>query len=145
MKVCFLTSEKIRPLRQIVLRPGKSYKSTSYVKDNDHNTFHLAISHENKILSCATFYPEKFPKKSKFCFEHRLRGMATHPKHRRQGYGKKIIIFGIKYLKEKACDLIWCNARLNAISFYKSLGFNKTGQMFDIKDIGPHYLMYLEI
>ena len=50
-----------------------------------------------------------------------------------------------KILKQKKCDLLWCNARLVAVNFYKSLGFNIIGNLFDIKEIGPHYYMYKEI
>ena len=46
---------------------------------------------------------------------------------------------------EKECDLLWCNARLVAVNFYKSLGFKINGELFDIVGIGPHYYMYKEI
>ena len=45
-------------------------------------------------------------------------------------------------LKHKNCDIIWCNARLIALDFYKSLGFKINGKECNIKDIGSHFLMW---
>ena len=50
-----------------------------------------------------------------------------------------------KELKNRDCDMVWCNARLVAVDFYKSSGFKITGEIFDIVEIGPHYYMYKEI
>ena len=48
-------------------------------------------------------------------------------------------------LKLKECTLLWCNARIKAVPFYQSVGFQEIGDLFDIKDIGPHYYMYKRI
>ncbi len=50
-----------------------------------------------------------------------------------------------KELKKRDCDILWCNARLLAVNFYKSVGFKIIGELFDIEAIGPHYYMYKEI
>ena len=50
-----------------------------------------------------------------------------------------------KELKKRSCDLLWCNARLVAVDFYKSLRFRIYGDIFYIEGIGPHYYMYKEI
>ena len=68
--------------------------------------------------------------------------MATEENHRKRGYGKEIMKKAFTEIREKRGDLIWCNARLVAVDFYKKLGMQTTGEMFDISDIGPHYLMY---
>ena len=47
-----------------------------------------------------------------------------------------------KLLQKKDVDIIWCNARLGAFNFYKKLGFEVIGDIFNIKDIGPHYYMF---
>ena len=51
----------------------------------------------------------------------------------------------LKELKKRDCDMVWCNARLVAVNFYKSVGFKITGELFGIEGIGPHYYMYKEI
>ena len=42
VEVININAEKIRPLRHAELRQGKDFSSTSYIRDNDHETFHLA-------------------------------------------------------------------------------------------------------
>ena len=37
--------------------------------------------------------------------------------------------------------MVWCNARINAVAFYKKEGFKIIGDEFEIPDIGPHFLM----
>ena len=51
----------------------------------------------------------------------------------------------IKCVESCGVDVLWCNARMVAIRFYKSLGFKIIGDIFNIEGIGPHYYMYKEI
>ena len=137
-------AEKIRPLRHSELRQGKPFSSTSYLRDHENDTFHMACFVGEKIVTCATFYPESTDKiKSEKAY--RLRGMATDSEFQRKGYAKKLMIESFRELKGKGCDLLWCNARLVAIEFYQSLGFKTLGNIFDVEDIGPHYYMHKEI
>jgi len=104
----------------------------------------LGVFVENEIVSCATFYPEKADKvHAKNAY--RLRGMATDINYSRNGYGMKIMTEAFNILKNRHCDLIWCNARLIAVAFYQYVGFQEKGSLFDISDIGPHYYMYKRI
>ena len=137
-------TDKIRPLRYSELRKGQDFSTTSYLKDYEESTFHMACIVDDKIVTCATFYPEK-SKKSKSDNAYRLRGMATDSRFQRKGYATDLMIESFKELKEKGTDLLWCNARLVAVSFYESLGFKITGELFNIEGIGPHYYMYKEI
>ena len=144
VEIININAEKIRPLRHAELRQGKDFSTTSYLRDNDHATFHLASIVNHQVITCATFYPETTDKKpSKNAY--RLRGMATHSNFRRQGCAAELMNRSFKILKQKECDLLWCNARLVAVDFYKSLGFKTIGDLFDIKEIGPHYYMYKKI
>ena len=136
--------EKIRPLRYSELRKGQDFSTTSYLKDYEKDTFHIACIVKKKVVTCATFYPEKSTKiKSENAY--RLRGMATASNFQRKGYATGLMIESFKELKEKKCDLLWCNARLVAVDFYKSVGLKIIEEIFDIEGIGPHYYMYKEI
>ena len=144
MKIQKVSSNKIRPLRHLVLRQGKSFSTTKYIKDKERDTFHLACVIEKKIVTCATFYPEKTDQiKSKK--PYRLRGMATLETHRRKGFGGRIIKEAIKEIKKSGGDLLWCNARIVALGFYETIGFKTVGETFNIGDIGPHYVMYKKL
>jgi predicted GNAT family N-acyltransferase len=137
-------AEIIRPLRHSELRKGQDFSTTSYLKDYEIDTFHMAYISNEKIVTCATFYPEKSTKiKSKNAY--RLRGMATDSNFQRKGYASDLMAESFKKLKNRDCDMVWCNARLVAVNFYKSVGFKITGNLFNIEGIGPHYYMYKEI
>ena len=144
MDIKVVAAKDIRPLRNLVLRPNLPIETTYYDLDNDIETFHLASIMDNTIISIGTFYPEndvELQTKNGY----RLRGMATHPKFRRKSAATKLMKESFVLLKEKKCDFLWCNARLVAVEFYKSLGFKITGKIFDIPSIGPHYKMYKSV
>ena len=137
-------AEKVRALRHSELRKGQDFSTTSYIEDYEVGTFHMACIVDEKIVTCASYYPEKSIKiKSKRAY--RLRGMATDSNFQRKGYATDLMKKSFKELKKKDCDMAWCNARLGAVDFYKSVGFKITGDLFDIAEIGPHYYMYKEI
>ena len=137
-------AEKVRPLRHSELRKGQDISTTSYLEDYKVDTFHMVCIVDEKIVTCASFYPEKSIK-IKSNNAYRLRGMATASNFQRKGYATDLMIESFKELKEKKSDLLWCNARLVAVDFYEALGFKIIGELFDIKGIGPHYFMYKEI
>lgn len=137
-------AEKIRPLRHSELRKGQDFSTTSYLKDYEEGTFHIACTVDDKIITCATFYAEK-SMKIKSNKAYRLRGMATDSQFQRKGYARNLMLESFKELKKRDCDILWCNARLLAVNFYKSVGFKIIGELFDIEAIGPHYYMYKEI
>jgi predicted GNAT family N-acyltransferase len=137
-------AEKIRPLRYSELRKGQDFSTTSYLKDYEEGTFHMACIVDDEIVTCATFYAEK-SMKVQSNNAYRLRGMATDSNFQRQGYARSLMIESFKELNKSDCDMVWCNARLGAVNFYKSVGFKIIGELFDIEAIGPHYYMYKEI
>jgi len=137
-------AENIRPLRHSELRKGQDFSTTSYLKDYEEGTFHMACIVDEGIVSCATFYAQT-SMKVKSDNAYRLRGMATDSNFQRQGYARNLMIESFKELKKRDCDMVWCNARLVAVNFYKSVGFKIIGELFDIEAIGPHYYMYKEI
>ena len=137
-------AKKVRPLRHSELRKGQDFSTTSYLKDYEEDTFHMACIVDDKIVTCATFYPEKSIK-IKSDNTYRLRGMATDSSFQRKGYATGLMNESFKELKNRDCDMVWCNARLVAVDFYKSVGFKITGDLFDIAGIGPHYYMYKEL
>jgi ribosomal protein S18 acetylase RimI-like enzyme len=139
-----VVAEEVRPLRHSELRKGQDFSTTSYIEDYEAGTFHMACIVDEKIVTCASYYPEK-SMKIKSDNAYRLRGMATDSSFQRKGYARDLMKESFKELKKKDCDMVWCNARLGAVDFYKSVGFKITGDLFDIAEIGPHYYMYKEI
>ena len=143
-EIISINAEMIRPLRHAELRKGQDFSTTSYLRDHDAETFHMAYMAESNVVTCATFYPEKSDKiLAKNAY--RLRGMATDSNFRRKGYARDLMNESFQKLKSIGADILWCNARLVAISFYESLGFEILGEIFNIEGIGPHYYMYKKI
>ena len=141
MTVHIVNASEIRPLRNLVLRPNLPIETTVYDLDEHHKTFHLASKVGDIITSIGTFYPEN-DLDIQTTNGYRLRGMATHPKYRRNGAADKLMRKSFQILEKKKCYTVWCNARLVAIDFYKSLGFKEIGPEFNISEIGSHYKMY---
>ena len=143
-KIDLITSDQTLELRQKVLKPFLSRKECANIEDSFPTTKHFGLFYNDRLISTATIFPESNIRLN--CgFPYRLRGMATDINYQGQGFGGALLMSIIDFLKEKRCDMLWCNARFKAFQFYKSNGFQFSGEMFDLPDIGPHKLMYKRI
>jgi predicted GNAT family N-acyltransferase len=144
MKVLRINASDTYQIRSQVLRPGQPIESTHFKDDDNDQSFHLGAFIDSKLVSVASFYFETSPVLEEE-FQYRLRGMATLPEHQGQGLSSALLKTAFPIIKQNFCQLLWCNARTSAQGFYQKVGFEKTGNEFDIKDIGPHVLMYKTI
>ncbi|MDG0817180.1 GNAT family N-acetyltransferase [Bdellovibrio svalbardensis] len=129
------------PLRKKVLKPFLTEEECINPGDDLTSTYHFGLFQENKLISISTFIQEGHPDFLS-TFPYRLRGMATDTEFQGQGLGGILLQHGVEYLRQKECDFLWFNARIKAFPFYEKLGFSYYGPLFDIKDIGPHKVMY---
>lgn len=144
MKVLRVSASDTLPLRQLLLRPGYTHEDCTFEHDEDEQTFHLGAFIENKLVSVASFYFERNPTFEEE-YQYRLRGMATHPDFQRKGLSRELLKVAFPIIKQNLCTLVWCNARVEAVGFYQTVGFEKVGEQFDIPDVGLHYLMFKKI
>ncbi len=141
-----ITAAETRPLRAQILRPGEPPERLVYPGDDHSDVLHAGAFHENKLVGIATIYPEDPPEAyinhlaNKGSF--RLRGMATTPETRGLGYGRQLLKLCFQHVQVHDSDLLWCNARIGALDFYKRLGLQTIGPEFDIEGIGAHYVMW---
>ena len=77
--------------------------------------------------------------------QFQLRGMATKENYQGKGFGKMLMTKSEELLKEKEVIIVWCNARIVALDFYKKQGFIIIGKEFDIPQIGGHFVMYKKL
>lgn len=139
-----ISADATLDLRQKVLKPFLSRKECINSEDNLPTTKHFGLFYNDRLAAIATIFPES--NVSLDCgYPFRLRGMASDPNFQGQGFGSALLMHIIEYLKEKKCDLLWCNARIRAFTFYQSNGFQFCGDLFELKDIGPHKIMYRRI
>ena len=144
MKAKIIHSKLTYDIRSKMLWPHIKNGDYSISVDENKNTFHLGTFIEEKIISIGTFIEEKnslFPQ----TLQYRLRAMATDKNYQTKGAGKALFIEGVKMLRKKNIELLWCDARINAIPFYKSLQMKSLDKVYKIKNIGLHKTMYLEL
>jgi len=142
MKIKEITAEQTYELRKIELRKNMSL-SSQFSGDLDADTFHLGLFINNELVSIVSFMRSDYKEFTEKQFQ--LRGMATKENYQGKGFGKMLITKSEELLKEKEVIIVWCNARIVALDFYKKQGFIIIGKEFDIPQIGGHFVMYKKL
>lgn len=96
-------------------------------------------------IATVTVLPEACPSRPEVVGAWRLRGMATDDGWRGRGVGRLALDAAVAHVAAQGAPLLWCNARLVAVSFYARAGFTIDGPEFDIAGIGPHHEMSLAL
>jgi len=129
-------------IRKNMLR--KNIPLTEKIKgDFDESTIHLGVFTEDVLVSVATFLQND--NESFKGLQYRLAGMATKEGYQKKGYGKKLLVTAENILKDRDVSILWCNARVIALNFYKKLGIITLGEEFELPLIGSHFAMYKEL
>jgi GNAT superfamily N-acetyltransferase len=131
-------------IRHKMLRPNGTPEDCIFQGDSDELTFHLGAFLDKKLVSVAYFYFESSPAFTD-PYQYRLRGMATLPEYQGRGLSQSLLRTAFPVIKQNQCTLLWCNAREKAIGFYEKVGFNSSGELFSIPNIGKHILMSIKI
>ncbi len=142
MEVRPVGSQEVRPLRQAVLRPGRSWEETAYAGDEDPSTVHLGAFEGDRLVGIASLYRE--PRAGRRP-GWRLRGMATVEHARGRGAGRALLAACVAHVAAEGGGELWCNARTPAVRFYSAAGFEVLSDEFDIPGIGPHVVMSLDV
>ena len=145
VRVKLISASSTYIIRNKVLWPHKKIDDCNLLIDNLKSTYHFGSYLDHKLISVGTFLEEKNPNFESTLYQYRLRAMGTLNNFERLSGGKSIIKFALTFFKEKKIDLIWCDAREIAIPFYKNIGFNSIGDIYEIPIIGKHKLMYIYI
>ena len=132
--------EEVIDLRHRVLRPNQPRSSCYYPEDSSKFTIHFVAKLGNKIIGSASVYKQKHPDFS-LKQSWRIRGMTVLPEYQRQAIGTHLLETCINHAIKMKGDVIWCNARIDAVKFYKQSGFKIIGDEFELPDIGPHFLL----
>ena len=137
----FIKAEQTFPIRREVLRKNIDlpYKLEG---DFDKETFHLGAFVNDELVSIVSLMKKNIDVLKGE--QYQLRGMATAAKYRGRGYGKLLALRSEEVLVSRNIHKIWCNARIEALDFYKSLNYIILGETFIVPKVGTHYLMYKE-
>jgi predicted GNAT family N-acyltransferase len=136
--------EAVIPLRHKVLRPGMDRSAAIFPGDDAPSAIHIAaLSPTNQVLCCATMHDEPYTEpNSPPVPSWRLRGMATEPAWQATGLGHRVLLLAEQLTQQsRRTSLLWCNARLPALAFYKANGWQTRGQQYLIPTAGPHFTM----
>jgi predicted GNAT family N-acyltransferase len=140
----FIPVEELLAVRNEVLREGRlTLSECIFPNDHAYDSFHLGYYVNGELACIASFHAQSYSDLQGNAYQ--LRGMATIEKYRGSGLGKQLVNFAVDHLRSQKVNYVWCNARQKAVKFYKSLGFEIISDEFEVKGIGPHYLMYLKI
>lgn len=137
-----IKAEETYALRKEVLRKNIDLPS-NFKGDTGEDTFHLGLFIDHQLIGIVSFMKNNYRNLNG---EHyQLRGMATNEEFQGKGYGKELILYGMDILKDRKANIVWCNARVIALDFYKKMGFQIIGEEFDIPKIGGHFVMYKKL
>ncbi|WP_440067400.1 GNAT family N-acetyltransferase [Tenacibaculum discolor] len=139
IKIKNISAQETYKIRLAVLRNNIDlpYK---FKEDEFENTFHLGAFYNNKLVGIASFMRNRIDVVKGE--QYQLRGMATLPEVRGMGAGRSLIEEAKRTLKAKDINVLWCNARKEAVGFYESLNFVTIGEEFEVQKVGPHFKMY---
>ena len=144
MKIEEITFQETFSVRHPVLRAGKPIESCYFVGDDLASTKHFGIFIDNTLVGVTSLFMQHHS-----FFNHeiqmQMRGMAVLNSHQKQGFGEKLLAACENYLRNEKINLLWFNARANAVPFYEKLGYQITGKSFEIGDIGTHFVMYKQL
>lgn len=130
----------IKKFRIIALYKTNQRKFAFYKEDLKKTTEHYLLTHDKKVVSGLTLIKEVES------YKYQIRGMFTLPKYREMGYGSKLLTrVEFENLNKGKVSTIWCNARIEAVDFYKKNNYKIIGKKFMIKNIGLHFRMEKKI
>lgn len=131
-------------VRHPVLRPGKPLESCAFEGDDLNSTSHFGLFHDSDLRGVASVFRNAHPGFTELR-QFQLRGMAVLDDYQGFGYGRQLLERCEDQVRRAAGELLWFNARENALGFYENLGYKITGKPFLIQGIGMHYVMYQRI
>ena len=139
-----ISTEETYSLRQLVLRPGLGIETCYFNGDERESTFHFGYFESKELVGCVTFMNNTFS-----AFEQesqlQLRGMAIHENFQRRGIGTSLLSYLFEENILSSSKLLWCNARIKALNFYKKVGFKVHGQEFEVPGVGTHIVMFKKV
>ena len=135
--------EEILPLRHRVLRPGLPFESARFKGDALPESVHLALyaGDPESVVAVASLYRQSREVPSSPRLADQLRGMASAPEVRGQGYGALLLQYAEALSRERGVEELWFNARISAQGFYARAGFETVSDVFEIPGVGPHVVM----
>jgi predicted GNAT family N-acyltransferase len=129
-----------REVRHSVLRPHQEPWEIVFDGDDEPDTLHVGAFRDEDLVAIASVMRESLPGEED-AGAWRVRGMATVPEVRGQGYGGALLERCLAHVTDHGGRVVWCNARVDAVGFYRRYGFESESGVFELPAIGPHVFM----
>ena len=137
-----IKAEDTYPIRKSILRKGMTL-SYEMKGDQESETLHLGLFESGQLFCIGSFMKSSY--KLFNGVQYQLRGMAAVKSAQGKGFGKLLLEEAEKTLKNQGVEILWCNARTVALGFYKKLGYQTVGDVFQVEQVGPHFLMFKKL
>ena len=143
-----ITLAEAFPMRRYLLRPMLPALASHYTGDDHVGAIHLGafadLGGGEELVGTVSFLPRN--QEGEFDDHvYQLQGMVTLPAVRNQNIGAALAQHGISLVQERGAEVIWCNARTSAASFYVRLGFQAVGAEFITPGTGPHFRYVMDL
>ena len=139
-----ISAEETFIVRHPILRKGKPIESCIFDGDNLETTHHFGLFDNQNLTGIISLYHSSNPifaeKK-----QAQIRGMAVLEEHQKKGFGEALVSYCEDYSLSKNIELIWLNARTEAVGFYKKMKYQTIGKHFNIPNVGEHLVMFKKI
>jgi GNAT superfamily N-acetyltransferase len=126
MDIRIISAAEAQPLRAAILRPGVPFEASVYPLDHEQESLHMGAFEGEELVTVASIFHEPPPGEDN-PQAWRLRGMVTLPRWQRHGYGRTVLLKCISHIARQGAALLWCNARSDAVDFYRRLQFETIG------------------
>lgn len=134
-----ISAQDTFPIRLEVLRKNIPLPH-EFNSDFDTDTIHFGAFKNDELIAVSSFMKASNP--NFVGRQYQLRGMATLTEYQGSGAGKLMLQKAFVILRKKNIAVLWCNARIAAVDFYKKQGFQTFGEKFEIPYVGEHYVMF---
>jgi GNAT superfamily N-acetyltransferase len=113
-------------IRHTAMYPDENPDAVELPDDED--GFHFGLFDHNTLISVVSWFRRNEA-------EAQFRKLATLEEFRNSGYATLLMKYVIDFSESENIRTLWANARVNALSFYKKLGFKETSEIFRKRNI----------
>lgn len=121
MQVVEVPLDIVWGMRQKVMYPHLSLKEVKL--EEDKNGVHWGIKEDGRFISVVSLFQHGH--------EWQFRKFATLKELQGRGYGTLLLKWLIGFVQQKGATKLWCNARVNALGFYKKQDFEPFGETWN--------------
>jgi ribosomal protein S18 acetylase RimI-like enzyme len=131
-------------VRHPVLRANRPVEECYFEGDGLPSTTHFGLFDQDNLVGVLSVFENKHPNFNEGKV-FQIRGMALLKEYQNKNLGVILLNEAEAYVNTQKGTVIWFNAREKAVNFYKKNGFQIKGTLFEIPQIGSHYLMFKQL